>query len=114
MVDFYDAPSLDSDLTDEEYRLFFTEAEELTEEQLEALRQAGFVVWTPTGDPYTDDLTAGKLNTAARKVLRTAPEESSLRLRCDAVTLEALPMLYSYLEAQNFTVAPINEWTTPY
>ena len=87
---------------------------ELTEEQLEALRQAGFVVWTPTGDPYTDDLTAGKLNTAARKVLRTAPEESSLRLRCDAVTLEALPMLYSYLEAQNFTVAPINEWTTPY
>ena len=34
MVDFYDAPSLDSDLTDEEYRLFFTEAEELTEEQL--------------------------------------------------------------------------------
>ena len=87
---------------------------ELSEEQRAALSQAGFVVWEPAYDPYTDGITAGKLNTAARKVLRTAPEQSSLRLRCDAVTLEVLPMLYSYLEAQNFTVAPVNEWTTPY
>lgn len=87
---------------------------ELTEEQRAALTQAGFVVWEPTYDTYEEEITARKLNTAARKVLRTAPEQSSLRLRCDAVTLEALPMLYSYLEAQNFTVAPVNEWTMPY
>lgn len=87
---------------------------ELTEEQLNALQKAGFVVWQPTYDPYAEDITASRLNTAARKVLRTAPEQSSLRLRCDTVTLEVLPMLYSYLEAQNFTVAPVSEWTTPY
>jgi hypothetical protein len=72
------------------------------------------VVWQPAYDPYAEDITAGKLNTAARKALRSAPEQSSLRLQCDAVTLEALPMLYSYLVAQNFTVAPVNEWTEPY
>ena len=87
---------------------------ELTEEQIAALAQAGFVVWQPAYDPYAEDITAGKLNTAARKALRSAPEQSSLRLQCDAVTLEALPMLYSYLVAQNFTVAPVNEWTEPY
>lgn len=87
---------------------------ELTEEQLDALKKAGFVVWQPAYDPYAEDITASKLNTAVRKVLRTAPEQSSLRLRCDTVTLEVLPMLYSYLEAQNFTVAPVSEWTTPY
>ena len=87
---------------------------ELTEEQKAALTQAGFQVWQPAYDPYTEDITAGKLNTAARKALRSAAEQSSLRLQCDAVTLEALPMLYSYLVAQNFTVAPVNEWTKPY
>lgn len=86
----------------------------LNEEQIAALTQAGFLVWQPTYDPYTENITAGKLNTAARKVLRSAPEQSSLRLQCDAVTLEALPMLYSYLVAQNFTVAPVREWTEPY
>ena len=87
---------------------------ELTEEQKTALTQAGFQVWQPAYDPYTEDITAGKLNTAARKALRSAAEQSSLRLQCDAVTLEALPMLYSYLVAQNFTVASVNEWTKPY
>lgn len=87
---------------------------ELTQEQLDQLAGAGFRVWQPTYDPYAEDITAGKLNTAARKVLRSAPEQSSLRLQCDTVTLEALPMLYSYLVAQNFTVAPVREWTEPY
>lgn len=87
---------------------------ELTGEQTAALTQAGFQVWQPAYDPYAEEITAGKLNTAARKALGSAPEQSSLRLRCDAVTLEALPMLYSYLVAQNFTVAPVNEWTKPY
>ena len=87
---------------------------ELAEEQKSALTQAGFEVWQPTYDPYDEEITAGKLNNAAQKVLRSAPEQSSLRLQCDTITLEALPMLYSYLEAQNFTVAPVNEWTKPY
>lgn len=87
---------------------------ELTQEQTDQLAGAGFRVWQPTYDPYAEDITAGKLNTAARKALRSAPEQSSLRLRCDTVTLEALPMLYSYLVAQNFTVAPVREWTEPY
>ena len=35
MKDYYDTPSLDSDLTDEEYELFFTEADaDLSEEEL--------------------------------------------------------------------------------
>ena len=87
---------------------------ELTEEQTVALTQAGFEVWQPAYDPYEEGITAGKLNTAAQKALRSAPQQSSLRLQCDTVTLEALPMLYSYLEAQNFSVAPVNEWTKPY
>ncbi len=87
---------------------------ELTEDQKKLLAENGFVLWQPTFDPYGDKLTANKLNTAARKALRDAPPSSSLRLQPDDLTLDALPMLYSYLVAQNFKVAPVNEWTTPY
>ncbi len=86
----------------------------LTPEQRDGLEQAGFVLWQPTYDPYAPNITSGKLNTAMRKALRAAPEQSSLRLQADGVTQEALPLLYSYLAAQNFVVEPVNEWTAPY
>lgn len=86
----------------------------LTDEQKTLLEENGFVLWEPTLDPYVEGITARKLNTNARRALRNAPEESSLRLLPDGVTLEALPLIYSYLVAQSFTVAPVREWTTPY
>ncbi len=87
---------------------------ELDEAQKAALEEAGFVLWQPTFDPYGEKITVNKLNSAIRKALQEAPEQCSLRLRADGLTLEALPVLYSYLVAQNFTVAPVREWTAPY
>lgn len=86
----------------------------LTDEQKTLLEENGFVLWEPTLDPYAEGITARKLNTNARRALRNAPEESSLHLQPDGVTVEALPLLSSYLVAQGFTVAPVREWMTPY
>lgn len=86
----------------------------LTDEQKTLLEENGFVLWEPTLDPYAEGITARKLNTNARRALRNAPEESSLHLQPDGVTVEVLPLLSSYLVAQGFTVAPVREWMTPY
>lgn len=86
----------------------------LTDQQKTLLEGNGFVLWEPTLEPYAEGITARKLNTNARRALRNAPEKSSLHLRPDEVTLEALPLLSSYLVAQGFTVAPVREWTAPY
>ena len=95
-------------------RLVCTAGLELTEEQQAALTEAGFVLWTPTLDPDTGALSSGKLLSAAQKALRNAPEQSSLRLYPTDVTAEILPVICSYLLAQNFTASPINEWTAPF
>ncbi len=95
-------------------RLVCTAGLELTEEQQAALTEAGFVLWTPTLDPDTGELSSGKLLSAAQKALRNAPEQSSLRLYPTDVTAEILPVICSYLLAQNFTASPINEWTAPF
>ena len=95
-------------------RLVCSAGLELTEEQKTALADAGFVLWTPTLDPDTGDLSSGKLLSAAQKALRNAPEQSSLRLYPTDLTAEILPVICSYLLAQNFTASPINEWTAPF
>lgn len=87
---------------------------ELTEEQKTALADAGFLLWNPALDPDTRELTTSKLLSAARQAIRSAPEQSSLRLYPTDDTAEILPVICSYLLAQNFTAAPVNEWTTPY
>lgn len=87
---------------------------ELTDTQKIALAEAGFVLWTPTLDPDTGDLSSGKLLSAAQKALRNAPEQSALRLYPTDLTAEILPVICSYLLAQNFTASPINEWTAPF
>ena len=95
-------------------RLVCSAGLELTEEQKTALAEAGFVLWTPTLDPDTGDLSSGKLLSAAQKALRNAPEQSALRLYPTDLTAEILPVICSYLLAQNFTASPINEWTAPF
>ena len=95
-------------------RLVCSAGLELTEEQKTALADVGFVLWSPTLDPDTGDLSSGKLLSAAQKALRNAPEQSSLRLYPTDLTAEILPVICSYLLAQNFTASPINEWTAPF
>ena len=95
-------------------RLVCSAGLELTEEQKTALANAGFVLWSPSLDPDTGDLSSGKLLSAAQKALRNAPEQSSLRLYPTDLTAEILPVICSYLLAQNFTASPINEWTAPF
>lgn len=95
-------------------RLVCSAGLELTEEQKTALAEAGFVLWSPTLDPDTGDLSSGKLLSAAQKALRNAPEQSALRLYPTDLTAEILPVICSYLLAQNFTASPINEWTAPF
>ena len=86
----------------------------VTEEQKTALADVGFVLWSPSLDPDTGDLSSGKLLSAAQKALRNAPEQSSLRLYPTDLTAEILPVICSYLLAQNFTASPINDWTAPF
>ena len=95
-------------------RLVCSAGLELTEEQKTALADVGFVLWSPSLDPDTGDLSSGKLLSAAQKALRNAPEQSALRLHPTDLTAEILPVICSYLLAQNFTASPINEWTAPF
>ena len=95
-------------------RLVCTAGLELTEEQITALTDGGFLVWTPVLDPDTGDLSSAKLLSATQKALRSAPEQSSLRLYPTDLTTEILPVVCSYLLAQNFTASPINDWTKPF
>ena len=95
-------------------RLVCAQGLELTEAQRTALQQAGFVVWSPTLTPDTGDIKPNKLLSTIQKTLRDAPEQSSLLLRPNDDTAQILPVLCSYLLAQNFTAAPIYDWTAPY
>ena len=108
------ASELYAQLLHQRVRLVCSAGLELTEAQKTALAEAGFILWSPTLDPDTRDLSSGKLLSAAQKALRNAPEQSSLRLYPTDVTAEILPVICSFLLAQNFTAAPINEWTTPF
>ena len=108
------ASALYAQLLHRRVRLVCAQGLELTDEQKQALSAAGFVLWTPVHDPDTGELTSGKLISAAQKALRSAPERSSLRLYPTAVTAESLPVICSYLLAQNFTVAPVNDLTQPF
>jgi hypothetical protein len=87
---------------------------ELTDSQKKALTDGGFLLWSPAHDPDTGDLPSNKLISATQKALRGAPEQSALRLSPTAVTAESLPVICSYLLSQNFTVAPVTDWTAPF
>ncbi len=94
-------------------RLVFS-AVELSDVQRGALQDAGFLLWQAHHDPDDGEMNSAKVLTAARKSLRDAPTQSVLRLRPTQTTVDLLPALYSYLNAQNFTVYALNEWTKPY
>ena len=51
-------------------RLVCSAGLDLTDEQKTALADAGFVLWSPSLDPDTGDLSSGKLLSAAQKALR--------------------------------------------
>ena len=109
-----DCSALYAQLLHRRIRLVCAYGLELTDEQKQALADAGFVLWMPAHDPDTGELTSGKLISATQKVLRAAPERSSLLLHPTAVTAESLPVICSYLLSQNFTVAPVTDWTAPF
>ena len=109
-----EASALYAQLLHRRVRLVCAPGLELTDEQAQALSAAGFLLWTPTHDPDTGELTSGKLISATQKTLRSAPEHSSIRLYLTAVTAESLPVICSYLLSQNFTVSPVNERVTPF
>ena len=114
LVQAREASALYAQLLHRRIRLVCDVGLELTDGQKQALSDAGFVLWSPTHDPDTGELTSGKLISAAQKTLRSAPEQSSLRLYPTAVTAESLPVICSYLLAQNFTVSPVNERIKPF
>jgi len=114
LADAQACSTLYAQLLHQRVRLVCSAGLELTEEQKTALAEAGFVLWTPTLDPDSGDLSSGKLLSASQKALRNAPEQSSLRLYPTDLTAEILPVICSYLLAQNFTASPINEWTAPF
>ena len=95
-------------------RLVCAHGLELTDQQIQDLADAGFVLWTPSHIPDTGELTSAKLISAAQKALRSAPERSSMLLHPSALTAESLPVICSYLLSQNFTVAPVTDWTAPF
>ena len=109
-----DCAALYAQLLHRRVRLVCAAGVELIDAQVEALTNAGFVLWTPTHAPDTGDLTSGKLISATQKALRSAPERSSMLLQPTAVTAESLPVICSYLLSQNFTVVPVNDWTAPF
>ncbi len=95
-------------------RLVCANGLELTAEQEQALTAAGYVLWKADHEPDTGSLTAGKLMTRLRTTLKNAPDRSVLHLNISDISLEVLPMLYSYLGDQNFTIVKMLEWTPPF
>ena len=87
---------------------------ELTDEQKTLLKDAGFLLWEPDHDPDTGNLSSKKLFSAIKSSLKNADEASVLHLNPNQITLENIPVLFSYLEAQNFTVVAMNDWTQPF
>ena len=85
--------------------------ESVSEQQRVDLNRAGFRLWLPTYDVYADGLTAPRLRTAMQQTLRAAESGGTLLLRPDELTQQVLPVICSYLTAQNYTVLPVREWT---
>ncbi len=95
-------------------RLVCARGIELADVQTQALAEAGFLLWQADHDPDTGELTSGKLMSKLRTALKGAPTQSALHLNLSQVTLDVLPMLYSYLADQNFTIVEMNEWVKPF
>lgn len=85
-------------------------ARALTEEEQLALEEAGFVPVTADQDYSGTELTSKKLLSALKKLLRNGSGGESLLLRPDSTVQEILPVVCSYLTAQNYTALPIREW----
>ena len=82
----------------------------LTEEELAALSEAGFVPVLPDRDLYAEGVEQKKLLSALKKLLRTGGDGQTLLLKPDSATQELLPVVCSYLVAQNYTALPVREW----
>ena len=86
----------------------------LTDQQKEELAAAGFLLWEYEHYPDASITEPNKIMNALRKSLSSAEKASVLRLDPSGTSLEIIPLLYSYLNAQNFTVVPMNDWTRPF
>ena len=86
-------------------------ARELSAEEKTALSEGGFVLWEGSIDVYAEGMSASRLIYQLRRALWRAAGGERVLLRPDDRTLEVLPVLCSYLVAQNFTARPVWEWT---
>lgn len=82
-------------------------------EEMAALTEAGFVLWLPAYDPYSEEQEAPALLADILQILETADGGRSLRLRPDSLTMEVLPVVCGHLSSMNYTVKEIYEWTEP-
>lgn len=83
----------------------------LTEEEVQTLAENGFVPVAAEQDYSRTELTSQKLLSALKKLLRTGDGGERLLLRPDSMVQELLPVVCSYLVAQNYTALPLHEWT---
>lgn len=95
-------------------RLVTTGNIELTEEQKSELSNAGFLLWEPDHDPDTEETTSNQLLSKVRSSLQNAEVSSVLRFYPNTKTLDILPVLFSYLDAQNFTVIAMTDLIQPF
>ena len=87
---------------------------QLTDQQKEELAVAGFLLWEYAHYSDASITETNKVMNALKKSLSSAKAASVLRLDPSGTSLEVIPLLYSYLNAQNFTVVPMNDWTLPF
>lgn len=85
-------------------------AQTMTEEEQLSLKEAGFVPVTAEQDYSFSELNAKKLLSALKKLLRNGSGDEALLLRPDDIVQEILPVVCSYLTAQNYTALPVKEW----
>ena len=64
----------------------------------------------PDRDLYAEGVEQKKLLSALKKLLRTGGDGQTLLLQPDSATQELLPVVCSYLVAQNYTALPVREW----
>lgn len=83
---------------------------DLSEEEISALREAGFTAVVPDFHADAAALNTKKPISALQKLLRGAGKQSVLRFTPDRAVLDVLPVFCSYLVAQNFTVTPVRRW----
>lgn len=87
---------------------------ELTNEQKAELTNAGFLFWEAEHAPDASDISANKLMNKIREALQKTNTSTSILLYPNEKILSILPMFYSYLNAQNFSVIAMNEITKPF